>query len=162
MLRHSAKVQVNALNAHLSGLYATGNILQLYYLYCYPYLCLECLVVLCFCNHVNLITISNHHHHQNSDPRHLQLSTTSSVLSIHSDIFLSQSLSYSEVITTPSSLSLAYLMSMLFGNNWWISPWTLYSTFQPLSLCFRVWACTEWPFIFIICLFHVSEFPCSL
>ena len=55
----------------------------------------------------------------------------------------------------------SYLMSILFGHHQWISTWTLYSTFQPLTLRFRVQACTERSSIFITCLFHVSEFTCS-
>ena len=39
----------------------------------------DCDMVLHFHNHVNLITVSDHHHHQNSNLRCLQLSTTSSV-----------------------------------------------------------------------------------
>ena len=58
---------------------------------------------------------------------------------------------------TPKS----YLMSLLFGHHQWISTQTLYSTFQPSTLHFRVRACTERSLIFITCLFHVSEFTCS-
>ena len=35
------------------------------------------------------------------------------------------------------------------------------SSTQTLNLHFRVRACTEWSLVFIICLFHVSEIPCS-
>ena len=34
---------------------------------------------------------------------------------------------------TPSSSSLAYFMSTLFGNHWRISPQSIYSTFGPLT-----------------------------
>ena len=53
-----------------------------------------------------------------------------SVPSIHSDI----PPRYSQAHTTPSSISLAYLMSMLFSNHQQISPQTLYSTVGP-STC---------------------------
>ena len=89
--------------------------------------------MLCFCNHVNLIAISNHHHHHNSDPRRYSCLLSSSSPSDYSDISLSQSPSYSEVTITLSSSSLAYWMSTLFGNHWQISPWSLYSTFGPLT-----------------------------
>ena len=55
----------------------------------------------------------------------------------------------------------SYLMSLLFGHHEWISTQTLYSTFQPSTLRFRVQACTEQSLLFITCLFHVSEIPCS-
>ena len=55
----------------------------------------------------------------------------------------------------------SYLMSLLFSHHQWISIWTLYSTFQPSTLHFRVQACTEQSLLFITCLFHVSEIPCS-
>ena len=55
----------------------------------------------------------------------------------------------------------SYLMSILFGHHQGISTQTLYSTFQPLTLRFRVRACTEQSLLFITCLFHVSEIPCS-
>ena len=41
--------------------------------------------------------------------------------------------SHSQGHTTLSSLPLAYLMSTLFRNHQWISPWTLYSTIGPLT-----------------------------
>ena len=100
-------------------------------------------MVLHFRNYVNLIAVSEHHHHHNSDPRCYSCLSSSSFPSDYSDISPSQSLSYSEVTITPSSSSLAYLMSTLFGNRWQISPWSLYSTFGPSTLCFRVRACTE-------------------
>ena len=55
----------------------------------------------------------------------------------------------------------SYLMSLLFGHHQWISTQTLYSSFQPLTLRFRVQACTEQSLLFITCIFHVSEIPCS-
>ena len=91
-------------------------------------------VLLRFHNHVNLITVSNHHHHHNSDPRRYSCLLSSPSPSNYSDISLSQSLSYSEVMITLSSSSLVYWMSTLFGNHRWISPWSLYSTFGP-STC---------------------------
>ena len=100
--------------------------------------------LLCFRNYVNLIAVSeHHHHHHNSNPRCYSCLLSSSFPSDYLDISPSQSPSYSEVTITPSSSSLAYLMSTLFGNRRWISPWSLYSTFGPLTLCFRVRACTE-------------------
>ena len=55
----------------------------------------------------------------------------------------------------------SYLMSLLFSHHQWISIQTLYSTFQPSTLRFRVRACMEQSLLFITCLFHVSEIPCS-
>ena len=80
-----------------------------------------------FRNHVNLITVSNHHHH-NSNPRCYSCLLSSSSPSDYLDISPSQFPSYSEVTITPSSSSLAYLMSTLFSNHWRISPRSLYST----------------------------------
>ena len=89
--------------------------------------------VLRFRNHVNLIAVSDHHHHHNSDLRRYSCLLSSSSPSNYLDISPSQSPSYSEVTITPSSSSLAYLMSTLFSNHWQISPWSLYSTFGPLT-----------------------------
>ena len=55
----------------------------------------------------------------------------------------------------------SYLMSLLFGHHQWISTRTLYSSFQPSTLHFRVRACMEQSLLFITCIFHVSAIPCS-
>ena len=101
--------------------------------------------MLCFHNHVNLIAVSEHHHHHNSNSETLQLSIIIiiplrllghfpvSIPELLPRLYNSELILF-QVHITPSSLPLAYLMSTVFGNRWWISPWSFYSTFGP-STC---------------------------
>ena len=88
--------------------------------------------MLCFCNHVNLIAVSEHHHHHpplitRTFPQvNPQATPRLRLLRVH---YQNSKL----IIITLSSL-LAYLMSTLFSNHRQISPRTLYSTFGP-STC---------------------------
>ena len=87
----------------------------------------------------------------------------------YSDISLSQSPSYSEVTTTPSTLSLLQVHYhwhilcqhyLVIISRYHLSLFTQHFNFW---LCVSgVQACTEWSFTFITCLFHVSDFTCSL
>ena len=111
----------------------------------------ECYVSI---THVNSISVSDYHVtflSTNSVPRHTTVGYHIISVPLFTWTFLRATLSYSEVISYVKTI----------WSSQWISTWTLYSSFQPLTLCFRVWACMEQSLLFITCLFHVSQITCS-